>query len=401
MIEVVNHKECCGCGACAQVCPKECIELVANETGFKYPKIDINRCTDCKLCIKTCPIATKKENNNDIVPLCYAGVHRIEDVLMNSSSGGAFTAIVEAFHNNNNNYKIFGAAYDDNLIVEHRFVDNISDITIFRKSKYVQSDTKNTFRQVKEFLEQGEMVMYTGTPCQIAGLKSFLKFDYENLLCIDLICTGIASPLFFGKNIQFLENRENKKILNCDMRNKIKRDNSWIVMNTKIEFDDQTILSDKYSNMYKACYGQRLGFRECCYSCNYAKLPRVSDITIADWWGGAKTLPDMEEDRGISLIMFNNPKWYELFEEINSRMNLIKVDIDEAIKQNPTLSKPNSKKNRNDKFWVDFKRRPVEKVLKKYSKPPVKIRIVILTSKLFPKYLRRRVKKLIFKYRII
>ena len=395
MTEIIPKGKCCGCGACAQICPQKCIQMIADETGFKYPQINETLCIDCHLCIKICPSATPKTNTNTIQPQCFAGIHRSEKILMESSSGGAFSAIADAF--DDDDCTIFGVAYNQDLVVEHRFVENATDIASFKKSKYVQSDTKNTFQEVKNFLLQGKRVMYTGTPCQIAGLKSFLQTDYNNLLCIDLICTGISSPLMFRKSIECIEKKANKKITNNDMRSKIKKDDHWIVINTAIQFDDGTTLSNTDTNRYKACYGQSLGFRESCYECSYAKLPRVSDITIADWWGGVDTIPGMKEDRGTSLIMFNNQKWITLYGKINHTMLLTKVDIKDAVKQNPTLWRPTPRQKRNDDFWEDFTKKPIESVLAKYSLPPLHMRVIYKVAKLFPKAIRDKVKTFIFK----
>ncbi len=211
MKEIIPQEKCCGCGACIQICPVKCIQMVANPiTGFNYPQIDTQLCVGCQLCIKTCPSAVSKTNKNTTQPKCFAGRHRSEKVLMESSSGGAFSAIVDAF--DDGNCVIFGAAYNREFVVEHSFVEHAADIGSFKKSKYVQSDTKKTFLQAKHFLSKGKRVMYTGTPCQIAGLKSFLQSDDANLLCIDVICTGIGSPLVFQKSIEFLEKKKNKKI---------------------------------------------------------------------------------------------------------------------------------------------------------------------------------------------
>ena len=205
MISIEEKGQCSGCSACYSMCPKEAIAMQEDTEGFVYPFVDNSKCINCELCVKVCPI--KKENKKVVSNIhAIACKNKEEKIREESTSGGVFTALSELVINQGG--VVFGAIYDENLNVKHSYVENIDECNKFRGSKYVQSSIGDAFKKVKEFLVQGRLVMFSGTPCQVAGLYSYLGKEYDNLILIDLVCHGAPSPKVFRKYIKSLENKE-------------------------------------------------------------------------------------------------------------------------------------------------------------------------------------------------
>ena len=200
MIRVNDKKECCGCNACVQSCPKKCIVMARDEEGFLYPEVDYSQCVECGLCEKACPILNA-EKKQDMVLKCYVAYAKDESIRLQSSSGGVFTLLAEAILQKQG--IVFGASLDENMQVKHISIDNVADLSLLRGSKYVQSDIGNTYIEVKKNLENGRQVLFSGTACQIAGLKQYLRKDFENLYTIDILCHGVPSPKVWDLYLQW------------------------------------------------------------------------------------------------------------------------------------------------------------------------------------------------------
>ena len=230
----LSKEKCTGCRACEQICPTKCIEMVSDKEGFAYPIKNEEKCIHCGLCKKGCPILNKIQNNKENQEV-YTLKNKDKNVVLDSSSGGAFTSIMQSFCDDNT--VIFGVKFDENLKAVHDYVYNIKDAKIFKKSKYVQSNVRNTYEKAKEFLEEGKKVLYTGTPCQIAGLKKYLNKEYENLLLVDLICHGVPSQKVFDKYIEEIKNKYKKDIKSINFREKTYKNNIWNSKNIQLEFE--------------------------------------------------------------------------------------------------------------------------------------------------------------------
>ena len=221
---MTNKKQCCGCRACEQICPKLCIKMTTDEEGFMYPKIDKEKCVKCGLCKKICPMINNKDIKQKSNNKVYKVITDNKELIKKSSSGGAFSLIVKQIleKNVNKKYKIYGCLFDENFIAKHIGVENITDISRFRKSKYVQSDLQNCYSDVKKELKEGKIIIFSATPCQIAGLRNFLKKeDKQNLYTIDLICHGVPSPMILYEYLKQLEEKNESKLKSFNFRERL------------------------------------------------------------------------------------------------------------------------------------------------------------------------------------
>lgn len=362
MEEIVSKNLCTGCGACCNVCPKKAIKMVEDSEGFKYPVIDKTKCINCKLCLKTCPVLNSKENHFNIKS--FACFNKNEQIRMNSSSGGIFSLIAEEVIKKKG--MVFGAAFDNNYDVIHKYSNDISD---FRNSKYVQSDLKNTFKEAEKFLINGKYVLFTGTTCQIEGLKKFLKKDYDKLYTQDIICHGVPSPKVWQQYLNYVSN--NERITDINFRNK---DKGWQQYSLKIKLKGRTYNKDNQKDEFIMLFLNNLCLRKSCYNCAFKKDARNSDITLADFWGIDNILPDMNDDKGISLVLINSQKGAELFELIKNKIEYKEVDFKEAIKENSIINNSVKMPSKRDQFFTDLDVLSIDKLYKKYK--PAKVTIL-------------------------
>ena len=330
MISIQDKSKCSGCHACFLACPQKCIRLVADEEGFLYPQVDQKECSSCNLCEKVCPILNPHSISKETKPLAYAVKNTDEYIRERSSSGGVFTAMAEYIIEQGG--LVFGAAFDDDFNVVHIRVDKKEDLEKLRGSKYVQSKIGYTYQEAKEALISGNPVFFTGTPCQIGGLKAFLKKDYEKLYTQDLICHGVPSPFAWKKYLEYLADKYGSEVKHVAFRNKAK---SWKKYSISIWFENGQELTEPFTeNVYMQAFLKNLCLRPSCYNCAFKGINRVADITLADFWGIETVLPQMDDDKGTSLIMIHSDKGKELFETISCRLQGQEVDAPLAIHEN-------------------------------------------------------------------
>lgn len=348
--------ECCGCEACAQICPKQCISMVEDEKGFFYPSIDQANCIDCGLCKKSCLYITpfKKQGSDN----CYAFLNNDESVRLQSASSGAFEAVCKAFTLNTkgSNFVIFGCELTEDLLACHSESLGFSNFSKFKKSKYIQSRINTVFIKVRNYLKAGELVIFSGTPCQVQGLKLFLKKDYPNLLLIDILCHGVPSQKVFSKYIESLERKHKSKVIEYQFRYKVKDTSDvWSNHNVLIRFENG--LSKVYNcseDMYMSSFLAGLFNREACMNCLFASTERVSDVTLGDFWGIGDAIPTLSElkTNGTSLILVNTDKGRSLINRIREFGSLYELSLQAAIPYNEQLSRPQSS---NEKRSIFFK----------------------------------------------
>ena len=359
MIKIEKKEECCGCSACYNICPKNAIHMQEDEKGFKYPVIDKEKCINCGLCQKVCPII----NNNNIAnnPQAYACYCKDEDIRIKSSSGGIFTLLATYILFNSG--VVYGVALDSEFNVKHIRIDSIEKLENLRGSKYVQSNIGDTYKEVKKLLDDDIKVLFTGTPCQIEGLKCFLQKDYENLYTQDLICHGVPSPKVWRKYLEYQKNKNSEIIKSISFRNK---DRSWTLFGMKITFDSGVYSKDLGHDLFMQMFLQNICLRDSCYACKFKKYNRISDITLADFWGINHIMPEMNDDKGTSLVIVNSEKGKRLFEEIKDSIVYETANLDDALKYNPSMIESVKVNNKRESFFEDLDEMDFESLAKKY-----------------------------------
>lgn len=361
MINIEEKNKCCGCHACFNICPKNAIEMIEDEKGFKYPQIDENECINCGLCEKVCPILNKRKITNK--PKSYACINKDEGIRKKSSSGGIFTLIAEEIINRGG--VVFGAKFDNDFNVIHSYTNNKEELYKLRGSKYVQSIIGDNYKIVKSFLEEGKYVLFTGTPCQVEGLYAFLQKDYDNLYTEDIICHGVPSPKVWKKYKEELEKQNNSKIKTMNFRDK---SDGWMTYCLNHEFENSNSYKELNSKSnYMQAFLKDLSIREACYDCKFKTKNRKSDITLADFWGIQNIKPEMNDNKGTSLVIVNSSKGVDLFERIKEKINFVETNFEESIKYNPSMTcSPQIPKNR-EKFFEDLDAMDFDKLVNKYK----------------------------------
>lgn len=320
----ISSSGCVGCGACELICPQKCIVLKADTEGFHYPAIDNEKCTNCHRCENVCIV------NNEIKPAnsaeAYAAYNKNDKQRFNSSSGGVFIEVASNIIMNGG--VVFGAAFDTDWNVKHIKCTSFEDISRLQKSKYVQSDTNGIFVQVKNELCKGIPVLFSGTPCQCNALSLFLNESYENLYLMDFICHGVPSPLVWQK---YLDSLNNDEIYQIDFRDK---SNGWSNYKTTIRGNNYSSSMPYIKNPYMYLFLNDLILRPSCYQCK-SKFPNViADITIGDLWGANKIAPQLNDEKGLSLLIVNTPKGIDVLKWIFNSFVIKRINLQDAINCN-------------------------------------------------------------------
>lgn len=390
MIDVKDKTKCCGCDACVQKCPKQCISMREDFEGFMYPVVDLKNCIDCGLCNMVCPM----ENNvNDITPIeVFAAYNNNEDERMQSSSGGIFSLLAKKTINTDG--VVFGARFnlDWNVILD--YADTSEGVIAFRGSKYVQAEVNGAYQKCEQFLKEGRTVLFSGTPCHIAALKRFLHKEYENLLMVDVVCHGAPSPMIWKKYLQeLMRDVAHSSVLpdNVQFRNKIE---GWKRFHFYADFAGTLVCEESCNNAYMKAFISDLILRPSCYSCPFRGTHRhQSDLSIADFWGVDKIMPKVDDDKGISLVMANTKKGLDAYHQID--VTSCKVDLKEAVPWNGGLMDKLNYNRRRDRFFSKVKHsRNVIKQINIYTLPDLQYKEK--TTPIWRKIMRK-VKKLVYK----
>lgn len=360
-----NKNECCGCTACMNICPKHAIKMEEDEEGFLYPKIDEKLCVECGLCKKICAFQNGYNIDNRLEKIdVYATKNKSDEVRMHSSSGGMFYEMAKYVLDRNG--VVYGVIFDDRFHAKHTRANNIDDVKKMMGSKYSQSDLGKTYSEVKEDLQKGNLVLFTGTPCQVAGLNNFLQnIDKSNLILVDIICHGTPSPKLFQEHIKFLEKSKGKKVIWYYHRTK---KNGWAHTEEAIYEGNHNDYKSRLSQTWKRIFYTDLALRPTCYNCKYTNTSRPSDITIGDFWGIEQYDSKFADNKGISLVILNTKRGKEIFESISNNLIIKKKDIDEAVDKNPQLKEPRRIiSNQRKKFWNDYKIKGFKYIANKYG----------------------------------
>lgn len=360
MIEIQDKTNCMGCHACYNKCPVKAIEMVEDDKGFKYPNVNKEKCINCGLCEKVCPILNKNKIENK--PKAFAVKNRNEEIREQSSSGGMFTLLAESVIKDGG--VVFGAEFDESWKLKHTCAETIEVLQKFRGSKYLQSTIGDTYKNVKELLTEGRKVLFTGTPCQIEGLKSYLEKEYENLLTQDIICHGVPSPKIHDRYIKSIMRRyKAKNIENITHRTKVKGWKNWCV---RIKLDNKEYIKSHNEDIYMQAFLQNITLRESCYNCQFKKKNRISDITLADFWGIEKVVPEMDDDKGTSLVIINSKKGQKIFDELKEKIIYKEVDFEKSITDNTSMTASSKENPNRTGFFNDLDKMSFDKLAKKY-----------------------------------
>lgn len=346
MINITDKSQCCGCSACAQRCPKQCITMLEDMEGFLYPKADDSVCISCGLCEKVCPVINQ---NEDCVALAvYAAKNADDNVRMQSSSGGMFTMLAEWTIEQGG--VVFGARWDEEWNVRHDWVDRKKDISKLRSSKYLQSIIGDSYIEAEKFLKQGRRVMFTGTPCQIVGLKHFLRKDYNNLLAVEVICHSVPSP---GVWQQYLSEKlhtiglTKSEIQQISFRDKSTGWKAYSFVIKDKSGNEHSELSSK--NAFMRGFLADLYTRPSCYACPAKHLRSGSDITLGDWWGIASLKLEIDDDKGVSALTVNTDKGYAALKQLD--VQLVSMPYEELVRHNPALVRSAVMSRKRDRFF--------------------------------------------------
>lgn len=346
MIQITNKADCCGCTACASVCAHHAISMEPDAMGFLYPKVDTDKCTECGLCEKVCAFNPNYDRSLNLPePQIYAARHKDMHEIETSRSGAAFIAISDYVLEQGG--VVYGAGYTEHFRVVHKRATSKEERNEFKGSKYVQSDLKDIFPQVKADLKQGLTVLFSGTPCQTAGLASYIgKRLREKLILVDIVCHGVPAPYIWRDYLVYLEKKYKQPIVEVNFRDK-----SRIGWNGHIEsfiFQDG---SKKEFNTYTYLFYRHIMLRPSCSKCHYTNFNRPSDFTLADYWGWEKLSPDFNKDnKGCSLLFVNTEKGLEIFEKRKEELNYLATTQELCIQ--PNLQHP----SKFDTQWIEFEK---------------------------------------------
>ena len=342
-----NKQNCCGCGACQTICPHQAITMEPDEQGFVYPKINPRDCVECGACIRVCPLRSPELGT---VKHTYAAAICDKDQIQKAASGGIFSAAAICILEDGG--AVFGAELtfsQGHADVHHIMIEDKQELWKLQGSKYVQSAVGETYRQAKCCLEQGRKVLYSGTPCQIAGLKKYLRKEYSNLYCIDLICHGVPSQAFFDGYIQQLKKRYRGEVVSYRFRDKTKGWGSNILLEINDGKKTRKVYKKAMAQSYGAFFLRSKIYRDSCYCCPFAGPRRPGDLTIGDYWGIAqehpelKNNPDYAEQNGVSCLLVNTEKGAELMQRMGNSIHITPSEIAKVAKHNAQLKSPSVK----------------------------------------------------------
>lgn len=383
MIKIENKSNCCGCMACVQICHKQCISMLEDNEGFLYPEVDETICVNCHLCEQVCPVINQTTERLPIK--VYAAINRSQNTLKYSSSGGIFTLLAEKILAANG--IVFGVTFDDKWEVCHTYIDSIEDIEKFRGSKYVQSRIGTAYVDAEKFLKEKRKVLFTGTPCQIAGLKKYLRKEYENLYCVDVICHGVPSPGIWRSYLDTLQ--EKSKITSISFRDKTDgwRRYSFVLKGVssptisskenllqpfvkerdKCGCNSPSILLREHvgDNLFMRGFLNNLYLRPSCYDCPSRTGKSDSDILLGDFWGILRCHPEFYNPEGVSLVLTYSEKGDRFFKALDCIQ--INATYDEALDCNINIEKNESRPNNRDCFFEAYSKRGIS-IIDKYCR---------------------------------
>ena len=349
-MKIETLKECCGCAACLNKCPKNAIVMKENKQGYSYPDIDKNKCISCGLCEKVCPILNKLKKSKIQNQKFYAVKNKNEEIRSISSSGGVFNEIADYFLKNNG--VVYGAIFTKDFKVNHIRAEKESDKNKMRGSKYVQSDIQDVYKNIERDLKENKQVLFSGTPCQIAAVKKYLGKEEENLVTCDIICHGVSSPKVFREYLKMQSKKFKSEITSVSFRSKKIK---GFIQSMEIGFKNgQRYLQKLYKDVYGYSFLNEILIRYSCFDCPYSNINRIGDITLGDFWGIEHITKSFDDKKGVSLVIINTNKGKEIFDNIKENFQVIETNQDESLKYNRIGKIIKSKDY--EKFWKKYEK---------------------------------------------
>lgn len=391
MIDHLDRCQCTGCFSCVQKCPKHCISVIRDSEGFLVPQIDMEQCIHCQLCEQACPQLTPQPLHEPVK--VYAAQIKDDTLLLKSTSGGVFALAARTVLGNGG--VVFGVAMNDRGVVETISIEQEDDLHRLQGSKYVQANVGRTYVQAKQFLENGRDVLFSGTPCQIAGLYGYLGKSYENLCTIDIICHGVPSQELYGQYWEYLEHKRKQRLMQWSFRDKSSSE-GWGKID-KLYFEKKAVFRRERLDSYTRAFLDGINFRESCYRCLYARGERVGDLTIGDYWGIENVHPDFFSLKGVSCVMVQTSKGRELVNQMEEHINLLPSRLEWVKRYNGNLSEPTKRSAERDAFYVNFRTMDMARFVRTYMKVP--FQAGEYAKLLVPRTARRSIKQLINRFR--
>lgn len=381
-IQIEDKSLCCGCTACKNICPQNAIEMQEDEEGFLYPVVNKEKCINCGLCRKVCPILNKSIAKDE-KQKGYIVQNKDYEIRKESTSGGAFSEIAKYVLDKNG--VVFGACIDQNQIVYHKYIEKKENLWIFRGSKYVQSDLRNTFQETKKFLENDRMVCFSGTPCQISGLKKFLNKDYSNLITVDVVCRAVPSPLVLKRYLEY----QKKKLKAKNIKEIIFRDKSvfgydYSVLTVKT--DNAVYHNGIDTDPYLRAFFSNISVRTSCYNCRFRTVDRISDFTIWDCYISEKFDKSFDDNKGTTRILLHTKKAIEIFNQIKERYKYKEIDVENLVADSKEMKNGIKENSKRKPFFRDINELDEIKLFEKYFPNTIKVKIEKIGRRIFIRF---------------
>ncbi|MDD3396623.1 MAG: Coenzyme F420 hydrogenase/dehydrogenase, beta subunit C-terminal domain [Acidaminococcaceae bacterium] len=357
MINVVKKTDCVGCWACYSRCPKKCITMVSDEEGFLYPKVDEKQCVNCHLCEEVCPVLHLPQLRK--VRQTIACINQDAVVRAASSSGGTFSLLADYVLEQGGT--VFGAAFVVDFTVHHIGVDTKKDLALLRGSKYVQSRIEDSFRKAKQLLLQDKLVLFSGTPCQIAGFRRFVGKDYENLYLVDVVCHGIPSAKVYAEKLKEAEQIMGESIEHVAFRDK---STGWKTCSFVVQGKNKEVRESKSGSLYMKAFLQNMSVRPSCSVCHYNNQHSSADVTIADYWGVETKFPELNDEQGVTVVLVNTLRGARLLKAAtNNRAKVLPTDFEHAAEHNFAMTKVSQQHANREKFFKQLGTKPLNKLI--------------------------------------